>query len=84
MGMEYTPAEKARIVKAVRMVALWQAKLWDALGAVERRTGAEFNSDLYLIGELAGECCMPPSIYDISEERAWEAFEAHTMVTEDE
>jgi hypothetical protein len=75
---KYSPAEKQRIVQSIRAVCIAQAELWDVLREVENDHRCSIETDIYLIGELAGDCSHPPSFQDLPVDSVWESFKLHS------
>lgn len=80
--IEYTPEEKTQIIQALRSVCIAQAELWDVLREVENDHECSIDTDIYLVGALAGGCNVPPSFSDLSDEEVWESFEQHAEVSQ--
>ena len=78
--LEYDECQKTQIVQALRKVCVAQAELWDVLREVEQQHECAIETDVYLVGELAGGCNHPPSLADLSDEEVWESFEEHSSV----
>lgn len=80
--VEYTAEERQEIIQKLRAVSVAQAELWDTLHAIENERECSIDIDLYLVGELAGGCNVPPSFSDLSDEDVWEHFEMHAEATQ--
>lgn len=79
--IEYTAEEKNRIISALRAAAVAEAQLWDVLHEIENDHECMIETDIYLIGSLAGDCSSPPSFSDLDAENVWESFEFHSEVS---
>lgn len=76
--MQYTEEQKAEIISKLRAVCVAQAELWDVLYEIENEHEVEIEMDLHLVGELAGDCNVPPSFSDLPDDVVWESFLAHS------
>lgn len=80
MQLPYSSEEKQRIVQSLRAVCVAQAELWDVLHEIENDHECSIETDIYLVGELAGGCNHPPSFADLKDDEVWESFEEHSEV----
>ena len=77
----YSPAEKERIVQAVRAAAVAEAELWDTLRDIENDHRCSIDTDVYLISSLAGDCSTPPSFSNLTVDNVWGTFKLHSSAT---
>lgn len=72
----YTPLEMQEIIGAMKRAAVAVAEVWDAVRAVEVRTGTEINFALgpILVDDLAPACDTPPSTTDLNDQDVWTSF----------
>lgn len=67
-------AEKVLLIRKVKMAAVVQAEVWDAMRAYEDRTGQCIDLAGACIYFLAGETEKPPDTTQLSDEMVWNAI----------
>jgi hypothetical protein len=86
MTYQFTEDEKKRIISSLKALAVAQAEFWDVLRdlELEHEEGLEIETDVYLVGELAGDCSMCPRHSDLQNEAVWDSFVEHSHVEQSE
>jgi hypothetical protein len=80
---QFTDCQRREIIAKLKNLAVAQAEFWDTLRDIELEHNITIETDIYLTGEIAGNCEQPASHLDLDDGDVWASFEEHSSVESD-